>query len=169
MLSIPPAMAMSMEPAASASPAMITVCIPLPHTLFTVVACTVLGRPAFSAAWLTREAHVLTDFGTLRSFGATDDLVLAQGGRDILALGAGRDVALAGRGADTVFGGSGNDNLSTSAGDDVLDGGIGNDSLEGGDGTNQLSGGADNDSITSTGVGDVVDGGTGIDFASTAD
>ena len=30
---------------------MITVCMPLPHTLLTVVACTEVGKPALIAAW----------------------------------------------------------------------------------------------------------------------
>ena len=51
MLSMPPATTKSTEPAASASEPMITVCMPLPQTLLTVVASTDLGRPALSAAW----------------------------------------------------------------------------------------------------------------------
>ena len=50
MLSMPPAITMSIEPEPSASAAMITVCMPEPHTLPTVVASTEIGRPAFSAA-----------------------------------------------------------------------------------------------------------------------
>ena len=50
MLSMPPAMTTSSEPAAKASAPMITVCMPEPHTLLTVVAWTERGRPAFSAA-----------------------------------------------------------------------------------------------------------------------
>ena len=50
MLSMPPAMMKSALPAASASAPMITVCMPDPHTLFTVVAWTDLGSPALIAA-----------------------------------------------------------------------------------------------------------------------
>ena len=51
MLSIPPATTMSADPAASASAAMMAACMPDPHILFTVVACTPSGSPAPSAAW----------------------------------------------------------------------------------------------------------------------
>ena len=50
MLSIPPATAMSIAPARSASPAMIAACMPDPHILLTVVASTDCGSPAPSAA-----------------------------------------------------------------------------------------------------------------------
>ena len=45
MISMPPATMMSALPAAIASSPMITVCMPEPHTLLTVVAWTDLGRP----------------------------------------------------------------------------------------------------------------------------
>ena len=51
MLSMPPATTTSTLPAARASAPMITVCMPEPQTLLTVLACTESGRPAFSAAW----------------------------------------------------------------------------------------------------------------------
>ena len=51
MLSMPPATTRSTLPAASASEPMITVCMPLPHTLLTVVASTDFGSPALIAAW----------------------------------------------------------------------------------------------------------------------
>mgnify|MGYP006169523119 CR=1 FL=1 len=50
MLSIPPATTTSTVPLASASLPMITVCIPLPQTLLTVVASTESGSPALIAA-----------------------------------------------------------------------------------------------------------------------
>jgi len=51
MLSIPPATTRSTLPLASASAPMMTVCMPLPQTLLTVVAWTDLGSPALIAAW----------------------------------------------------------------------------------------------------------------------
>jgi hypothetical protein len=51
MLSIPPAIAMSIVPAIRESCAAMTLFIPEPQTLLTVVAGTVSGMPARSAAW----------------------------------------------------------------------------------------------------------------------
>ena len=48
---MPPATMKSALPAVSASSPMITVCMPDPQTLLTVVAWTDLGRPALIAAW----------------------------------------------------------------------------------------------------------------------
>ena len=48
---MPPATITSAEPAASPSWAMMAACMPEPHILLTVVACTDVGRPAPSAAW----------------------------------------------------------------------------------------------------------------------
>jgi Ca2+-binding RTX toxin-like protein len=85
---------------------------------------------------------------------ALDNLILGNGGANVLA-------GLAGD--DTINGGSGADTLSGGDDDDSLDGGAGNDSLEGGDGTDTLIGGAGNDRLDGGTGGDAMTGGAGGD------
>lgn len=118
---------------------------------------------AFSAASLTADLRLGTDF-SLPVFGdGGRDLILAQDGddavfafggsdialgglgNDVMRLGSGSDLGNGGSGNDTIFGGSGVDVAVGAAGDDLIRGGSGGDGLAGGLGSDAVHGGLGGD------------------------
>ncbi|WP_156042997.1 type I secretion C-terminal target domain-containing protein, partial [Marinobacterium lacunae] len=114
-----------------------------------------------SSATLTVDIndHVYSTSGTNES-----EVLMGDGGDDVMNGLAGNDVIVGGAGNDTLNGGAGNDHLYGGDGDDTLIGGIGSDILEGGAGNDTLSGGDDSDALIG-GIGnDILTGGDGDDI-----
>lgn len=86
--------------------------------------------------------------------------MLPVGGGNLIIGNGGNDVLNGLSGDDTLIGGAGNDNLNGGDGDDTLEGGLGNDALNGGAGDDTLKGGLGTDTYA--------DGG-GLDFADYSD
>ncbi|MEJ6398959.1 Ig-like domain-containing protein, partial [Yoonia sp. 208BN28-4] len=103
---------------------------------------------------------------------AQDDVVLAEGGNDVVRSGAGDDEVYGGSGNDMLFtgggddlayGGTGDDKIEASAGDDLVFGGDGNDDLWGGKNNDTVVGGLGNDTVNGGDGDDLVAGGKGDD------
>jgi hypothetical protein len=94
------------------------------------------GLPAGAAVRLDNVQFAAV-VGDLRLFGGDGrNVVVGDGGSQVMYLGAEDDV---------LIGGAGNDFLASSGGDDYLDGGDGDDLLAGGAGNDTLLGGAGDD------------------------
>ena len=101
----------------------------------------------------------------------TVNLILGEGGDDVITgLGA-ADYLYGGDGNDTIYGDGGGTSIAD-AGHDLIDGGSGNDSLiggygdefiAGGSGSDAIFGGAGYDKLTGQGGADTLDGGSGAD------
>ncbi|SLN57513.1 Leukotoxin [Roseivivax jejudonensis] len=117
----------------------------------------------YSAAAITRETHVLSEFTSIRLFDGDDHLILARGGSDFITLGGGDDIALGGTGNDTVFGNGDEDLILGGSGRDDVRGGTGDDLLAGGPGRDRLTGGSDDDTMIGGTGDDRVDGRSGDD------
>ena len=93
------------------------------------------------------------------------DVIIADGGNNLLS-GLGGDDVLNGLGGnDNLIGGMGNDVLIGGDGIDALLGGMGNDVLRGGNGVDALYGGEGNDLLDGGAGRDTLDGGDGFDSA----
>lgn len=92
------------------------------------------------------EAVVVSNYGADKSFddhittGAGDDVLLGNGGNDVLNAGAGDDIVNAGRGNDTAFGGAGDDVINLENGNDYAEAGLGDDIVNAGDGDDVVYG-----------------------------
>lgn len=111
--------------------------------------------------------------------GMFDDLVIGEGGNDVLTGDAGSSTGLSLEGQDKLLGGAGNDRLLGGGENDVLDGGVGDDRLYGdaiysdvhfdnagpsfSPGDDILLGGEGNDSLFGQRGDDVLEGGAGAD------
>lgn len=123
------------------------------------------GRWVFDASKI-----VVSTYGETQSFndvietGDGDDVLLGNGGHDVLRAGAGDDLINTGRGDDRAFGGVGNDILNLEAGDDYAEAGAGNDIVNGGDGNDVIFGDLAGDNLltvaeTATSFGQLAAGG----------
>jgi phospholipase/lecithinase/hemolysin len=120
---------------------------------------------AFSAASLTADKVLLSNFGNQTvSGGNHDDLVFTGRGDDHVYAAAGNDTVFAGTGNDFVSGGAGNDIIAGGGGNDALYGGLGSDVLAGNLGNDKLYGGAGSDILISGQGTDLISGGAGNDL-----
>ncbi|WP_299031653.1 calcium-binding protein [uncultured Sulfitobacter sp.] len=93
-----------------------------------------------------RTAVVHSYYGAATSFddtitsGAGNDVLLGNGGNDLLFSGAGNDIVNAGSGNDRAFAGLGNDTVNLERGDDYAEAGLGSDIVNGGAGNDVIYG-----------------------------
>lgn len=97
--------------------------------------------------WVYNSASlILSTYGADTSFddtistGAGNDVLLGNGGADLLFSGAGNDIVNAGSGNDRAFAGLGNDTVNLDQGNDYAEGGLGNDIVNGGAGNDVIFG-----------------------------
>jgi Ca2+-binding RTX toxin-like protein len=90
-----------------------------------------------------------------------DDMILGDGGNNIIFTLAGNDEANGGNGNDIIYAGSGEDRLYGAKGNDVLVGGLGTNLLDGGPGDDMILGGPGNDLLIGGPGDDVITAGAG--------
>jgi Ca2+-binding RTX toxin-like protein len=90
-----------------------------------------------------------------------DDMILGDGGNNIIFTLAGNDEANGGNGNDIIYAGSGEDRLYGAKGNDVLVGGFGTNLLDGGPGDDMILGGPGNDLLIGGPGDDVITAGAG--------
>lgn len=93
-----------------------------------------------------------------------DDLILGNGGEDVLRGWSGDDTILGGAGNDFIRGDGGDDLVIGGAGNDTLTGWTGNDTIVGGAGDDLLRGGAGDDSLIGVAGSNTLEGGAGNDW-----
>ena len=118
------------------------------------------------------DGDVITNLESITG-GAGNDVLIGDGGRNVISAEAGNDTVSGGGGDDFLFGDSGGEN----GGDDVLSGEDGDDVRPGGVRADQLNGGAGDDVLRGLGFfgpapdefqrdgNDTYNGGTGVDRA----
>lgn len=97
------------------------------------------------------------------SGGASNELIDARRGNDVIYGGAGQDYIRAHMGNDTVHGGEGNDLIEGGKGFDLILGGVGHDTIAGGSDADTINGGDGNDLIFGGSENDIILGGNGVD------
>jgi Ca2+-binding RTX toxin-like protein len=90
-----------------------------------------------------------------------DDMILGDGGNNIIFTLAGNDEANGGNGNDIIYAGSGEDRMYGAKGNDVLVGGLGTNLLDGGPGDDMILGGPGNDLLIGGPGDDVITAGAG--------
>ena len=95
--------------------------------------------------------------------GAMHNAINGMAGDDTISAGGAGDLVLGGKGDDLMHGGAGNDVMNGNLGNDTADGGAGNDEIHGGQGDDSLSGGAGNDWLSGDKGDDTMAGGLGAD------
>lgn len=112
----------------------------------------------------TGDAIIGTD-GSDIIFGDLFDqnVILGEGGNDLLVGGLLADQIDGGSGNDLIAGLSGGDTITGGSGNDIAFGNSGNDNIDGGSGSDLLFGGRGNDTITGGEGNDVLFGGSGSD------
>lgn len=105
----------------------------------------------------------LTSFENVTG-GSGDDILVGDGGANVINGGDGNDVISGGGGADTLNGGNGDDEIDGGAGNDTINGGNGNDILTGNGGNDTINGDAGDDELYGNNGNDILTGGDGTDL-----